>query len=282
MSNLDPKLLPFSQAHGYEPLPQPLKLEELSPQARIGFWNILYREVVSTLQLRRSSTWGPIFQFAHTDFFGLPLDQWQDTVHILESVIRPYIMNGPFNKVFDLLTFLMRVRECPPQFISNIGNVFHQFQLAYVLDGSYPPTIYPTSTPEEGQVLLNALQQIREAGLSGARSHLRNAATSIDQEDWTGAVRESIHAVESVARQITPGAQTLGDALRTLEREGLLQHPALREGFSKIYGYTNDEQGIRHALLDAEKPNVSQDEAIFMLGACASFASYLSRKQLAM
>ena len=282
MTNIDPQSLSFSQAHGYEPLPQPLKLEELSPQTRIGFWNILYREVASTLQLYSSHTWDPILQFAHTDFFGLPLDHWQHTVYFLNSIVRPYIMGEPFNKVFDLLIFLMRTRGCPSQFISNIGDAFRRFQLAYILDISYTPTIYPTSTPEEGEVFLNALQQIQEAGLSGARSHLRNAAMSIDQEDWTSAVRESIHAVESVARQITPGARTLGDALRTLEREGLLQHPALREGFSKIYGYTNDEQGIRHALLDAEKSNVSQDEAIFMLGACASFASYLSRKQLAM
>ena len=282
MSDLDLKLLSFSQAQGYEPLPQPLNLEELSSEARMGFWNILYRSVASTLHLYSSHTWDPLLQFVHTDFFGWPLDQWQHTMHIMTSTIRPYILEGPFNKVFDLLTFLMRTKGCPPQFISNIGDAFHHFQLAYVLDSSHPPTICPASTPEEGEMLLKAFQQIQNAGLSSARSHLRKAVVSLDQEDWTGAVRESIHAVESVARQIAPEAQTLGDALKVLERKGLLQHPALKEGFSKIYGYTNDEQGIRHALLDAETANVSQDEAMFMLGVCASFSSYLSRKQLAM
>ena len=39
-----------------------------------------------------------------------------------------------------------------------------------------------------------------------------------------------------------------------------------------------DEQGIRHALSDNPQANVGQDEAVFMLGACASFSSYLARK----
>ena len=88
--------------------------------------------------------------------------------------------------------------------------------------------------------------------------------------------------MESVARQIAPESQTLGDALRVLEKTGLLQHSALKAGFDKLYGYTNDEQGIRHALLGQGKPNVGPDEAVFMFGACASFASYLSRKQMVM
>ena len=282
MANIDPQSLSFSQAHGYEPLPQPLKLEELSDQARIGFWNILYHSVASTLRNFSSPVWDPILQLTYANFFSLPIDQWQYTEHFLSSTIRPYIEKAPFNKVFDLLIFLMRTRGCPSQFISDIGGAFRHFQLAYILDSSDPPTIYPTSTPEEGEALIKALQQIQEAGLGGAQNHLRKGAMCIDQEDWTGAIRESIHAVESVARQIAPEARTLGDALKVLERKGLLHHPALKQGFSKIYGYTNEEQGIRHALLDAEQANVSQDEAMFMLGVCASFASYLSRKQLAM
>ena len=47
---------------------------------------------------------------------------------------------------------------------------------------------------------------------------------------------------------------------------------------SKLYGYTSDEQGVRHAFLDQESSRVGMDEAVYMLGACASFASFLWRK----
>ena len=40
--------------------------------------------------------------------------------------------------------------------------------------------------------------------------------------------------------------------------------------FSQRYGYTNDEQGIRHALLNKDAAEVGLDEALFMFGACAS------------
>ena len=114
-------------------------------------------------------------------------------------------------------------------------------------------------------------------GLAGAVSHLRQASESINQGDYPGAVRESIHAVESTARQTNPHAKTLEPALKSLEGAGGL-HPALKRAFSNLYGYTSDEQGIRHALIDNPQPNVGQDEAVFMLGACASFSSYLARK----
>ena len=54
----------------------------------------------------------------------------------------------------------------------------------------------------------------------------------------------------------------------------------MHQGLEKLYGYTSDEQGVRHSLLDQGQSNVGQDEAVFMLGACASFASYLWRKGL--
>ena len=109
-------------------------------------------------------------------------------------------------------------------------------------------------------------------------AHLRRASECINAGDWAGSVRESIHSVESVARQLDSGAaKTLEPALKSLEKRGAL-HTALKDAFSKLYGYTSDEQGIRHALLDQPEANVGIDEAVFMLGACASFASYLWRK----
>ena len=69
----------------------------------------------------------------------------------------------------------------------------------------------------------------------------------------------------------------MGPALASLEQREAL-HPALKDAFAKLYGYASNEQGIRHALLDQSNARVGMDEAVFMLGACASFASYLWRK----
>jgi hypothetical protein len=55
-------------------------------------------------------------------------------------------------------------------------------------------------------------------------------------------------------------------------------HGALKKGFTAIYGYTSDAKGIRHPLLEEKEAAVDQMDAMFMLGACAAFVSYLINK----
>ena len=115
--------------------------------------------------------------------------------------------------------------------------------------------------------------------MDGATTHLRQAAEHINARQYPDAITDSIHAVESVACIIDRRAnKTLGPALGSLERAGVLRHPALKEAFKKLYGYTSDEQGLRHALLDKDAADVGLEEAVFMFGACASFAAYLTQK----
>ena len=101
----------------------------------------------------------------------------------------------------------------------------------------------------------------------------------MNAQRYSDSIVDSIHAVESVARIIDPkSSQILGPALTSLASAGVIKHPALKEAFSKLYGYTSDEQGIRHPLLDKDAPAVGLDEAMLMFGACASFAAYLVSK----
>ena len=285
MNSGDPRSLTFSQAQGYEELPQQLKLEELSEEARMRLWDVLFSPSIDP-DGHYTHPWREIFSHIYSHFLNKPLTsevvEYADVERSYDQPILDFIQNEPFNEVFDLFLAIMRHEKCPKSAISQMAKVFQDCRLAYVLDKGPPPTIYPATTPEEGSAVVDSLKQLRSTRLGAPRQHLQLAAENINKQDWAGSVRESIHAVESVARQIAPRAKTLGDALRVLEKERLLGHPALRDGFSKIYGYTNDEQGIRHALLDVEESKVGQEEAVFMLGACASFASYLARKQLAL
>jgi hypothetical protein len=69
----------------------------------------------------------------------------------------------------------------------------------------------------------------------------------------------------------------LNSALDRLESKAKI-HNRLKHGFTNLYGYTNDENGIRHPLLDDGPANVDETDAIFMIGACAAFVSYLIGK----
>ena len=186
------------------------------------------------------------------------------------------LLHGDYYDCFDLLETLMRHPVCPGSLVAEVKEIFH-YQLAYRVDTTSNPTIVPAATEQEGDALVGAIHDLEGAGLGGAAEHLRHAGERIREQDWAGSVRASIDAIESVAKQVTPdSADTLGKALAALERQQDL-HGALKSGLSSLYGYASDEPGVRHALLEDES-KVTRDEAIFMIGACAAFCSYLWRK----
>ncbi len=124
-----------------------------------------------------------------------------------------------------------------------------------------------------------AIKTLRERGMEGATTHLRQAAEHIEAQQYGDSIADSIHAVESAARVITQKANApLGQALDSLEKAGLLNHPALKEAFKNLYGYASNKPGIRHSLFEKGTADVDVDEAVFMLGACASFVAYLVNK----
>ena len=279
--NLDRRRLSFSQANGYEELPQPLALEEISDDARRKLWDLLWDsawyESRGTPVL--DSAWIDLFKSSHREFLELPADEYKPDPLTLRNRYKSIILwNLPLNRLFDLWQVFLRHDSCPWSFIEGTVDIFKECRLAYVVDTFDPPTILPAATPQEGEALQYALRQLREENYSGAETHLREAGIQINGGEWAESVRESIHAVESVARVLDPrDANTLDSALKSLEKQ-IRIHPALKDAFSKLYGYTADEKGIRHSLLEDDTSPVDRDEAMFMLGACASFVTYLLGK----
>ena len=127
---------------------------------------------------------------------------------------------------------------------------------------------------------LNAVDSaLSQADFPGASQHLKRALELVSDKqnpDLRNSIKESISAVESAAKEITklPKA-TLEDAIKKLEKSGEL-HACLKAGFSKLYAYTSDEGGIRHAMLD--EPNLTKADAIFFLVTCSAFINYLKSK----
>lgn len=94
-----------------------------------------------------------------------------------------------------------------------------------------------------------------------------------DNSDYENSIKESISAVEAMCNEITGKKSTLGDALKLLKKKSTI-HPVLEAAFEKLYGYTSDASGIRHAG-QIDGPEATFDEAKFMLVACSGFVNYL-------
>ena len=90
--------------------------------------------------------------------------------------------------------------------------------------------------------------------LTGTNEHLKSAFQKLSDKrnpDPRNSIKESISAIESICKLLSGRLHaTLPDAIRALKDKGITIHPALEQGIGKIYAYTSDADGIRHAMTD--------------------------------
>lgn len=278
---VDRRRLTFEQAEGVDPLPAQLKTKQLSQKLRSRLWKVVYEEIRQHCvynELQRiyylAEPWRDIFYSFHTIHLDLMADDFVNDPNKIISTTKVQFANGPYTRVLGFLQFVLRHPACPPGFDSKVQWALTDGQAAYrVLDRG---TIVPVGSDAELITLQRAFADLGKTEIHGARSHLRAAGDHLTAGDYPASVRESIHSVESVARSLAPSG-ALKEALAELQNSSRI-HPSLQSGFSKIYGYTSDEQGVRHPLLDAPEADVDEADALFMIGACAAFVSYLIHK----
>ena len=277
--------LTFSQAAGIDPLPQPAKLGELPWNARNVLWSRLLHWVRESSILefgqiheRLDEPLNSILYDFHISVMARPADEFDVRPWVQLSAIKDLVLNGSYNRVFDFLQFIVRHSLVLDGFGAFVAATLHECTCAYSLttiEGVW--TIMPTAIPEQRIFVEKALRVLTDGPFGGAREHLRKSVDCINTGDYSGSVRESIHAVESVARRLDSNARTLSGALASLAERGLVLHGAFKSGIKQLYGYASDEDGIRHSLSDATA-NVDVADAVFMFGACASFAAFLVEK----
>ncbi len=280
----------FSQREGEVPLPEPLQLEHLSINFRNYLWSILDASLESGIydsyytQEFSSDELGEFWQnfswSVQIDILKKPHDEHDKNSEYLHQYLRKLILFGKYDEVITITEHLLRHPDIDDALSTAIGKLFFDSS-AYLIDKSSKPIcIVPTTSKEMKKCVQAALNNINQSDLPGAREHLRKAAEEFKSQEYAASVRESIHAVESAARTIAPEpSKGLGPALNALKKNGLIKHPALIEGFKKFYGYTSDEEGIRHSWVGANSSTVEFDEAMFMYAACVAFVDYLILKQ---
>lgn len=266
--------LTFEQREGLAELPSQLQPGTLSKELRALLWQIVYDSIDIDYDRNVREPWRTILRDRHVRRLHRMVDQFDPGFRAIRADLGPFFEQGGFGDVMGFVEFVLRHPGCPRGFRTQVEGALLTSRAAYrLVDGD---TIGPFASEAEGAAVSAAIEAANAAGLQGARRHLKQAASFATAGNWADSVRESIHAVESIAVTLDPAAATLGPALKTVaDRTGM--HPALREALSRLYGYTSDESGIRHALLEGDA-NVDEADALFMLGACSSFVTFLIAK----
>ena len=272
----DPPYIPFSQRAGLSPVPPQLKLGEASSELRRLFAYYIGleidRETHSGFEYQSfDSNWKRVATDFHVLLLGKDAHTYNYTPHQFKEYINLATRRMNIAQLFDLIEFFARHPRCSAELKRELSDSFVKARAAYRIIDSQ---IVAIGTEEQAAAFEKAVADAGERDAGGARQHLILAGVALRNSDWAGSVRESIHAVEAMALRLAPDTTTLGPALAALERRGHL-HGSLKAAFGSLYGYSSDEEGIRHARVFKEEAEVDEADALFMLGACASFVSYL-------
>lgn len=277
MASESQPFVPFSQRTGLESIPPQLKLGEVSAELRRLFYYYISLEIDRESYAPYGSAvfkaaWRRVAMDLHVLFFKLPVDKFEYGAHETKQRLNMSIQRANIGGLFDLVEFLMRHRGCSDELKRELADAFVTARAAYrVFDNKYVAAI---GTDEQAEAFERAIADSEAKNATAARKQLIAAGVALRNSDWAGSVRESIHAVEAMAVRLAPGTDTLGAALKVLEQRGHL-HGGLKAAFCSLYGYSSEEEGVRHALVFGDEAQVDEADALFMLGACASFVSYL-------
>jgi hypothetical protein len=266
----------FSQRKGLKPVSTIIQRDSINDELRNKLWNILDMVIWKRNDfLRYSSGLQSMENFSTIlwhSYFKKAIDTRPPSSYEQLDVIRKYYFSCLWHEVYDFLEFTLRYFK--DTIITDLINQTLEQELsAYRFVGD----VFTDITNEQEILMLE--EAISDKDFPGVSAHLIRALELLSDRknpDYRNSIKESISAVESLARIITKKPQaTLGQAINFIELKNRI-HPALRDAFSKLYGYTSDQGGIRHSMLD--EPDLTVADAKYFLLSCTSFINYLKSK----
>ena len=269
----------FSERKGYKAIRVDIQKEYIDIELRSRLWNVIsahyFEHMNRYSSIRSDKNLFLLFSKLWDIYFKDTVDTMPITWHKLYSEIREYYFKCDWYEVYDFIEFIATnfpLDTLNKRFMDSCNYVLKSDLSGYrFLDGK----IIEITSEEE----LKEIEQATTIPLSPVKLHLETAIKLFADRkapEYRNSIKESISAVESFAKLITKNDKaSLEQALKKFEKSISL-HPALKSAFSKLYGYTSDENGIRHCLMDL--PTIDFEDAKYMLVACSAFINYLYSK----
>lgn len=266
----------FSERFGYKKASDIIQVDSMSDELRVSLWNVLHDvywsragyfddedDVTQKFNILSHLLW--------VDYFKRPIDKRPRYLSAILEEIRGYFFTCPWNNVYDFIEFVASTTVYrTPELPDLLNTILEREQSGYrLVDGHF----IAITSGEEIQILDDTVSDSDYPAVSEHMTQALKLFAARDNPDFRNSMKESISAVEAMARIVSENDRaTLGEALTAIEKNGQL-HPALKEGFTKLYGYASDADGIRHAMSD--KPNVDEADARYFLVSCSAFVNYL-------
>lgn len=280
----------FSERIGIVESPKSIQLDSMGEELRNSLWNLLH----NLYEHRGENYWRKVAMHVAQFFCKVPVDELPYEDYKCRKWLKECFFNLHWYNAYDLVEFIVNNHELmtrktyfghggysyhnvpKPELIKRVNHLLELELSGYRFISD---VLSPISEKAEVEEIETAIKESERAGLQGAREHIRTALELLGKKpepDYRNAIKEAISSVESIVKQISgSSSQGLDGALTELSSKTEI-HGSLKSGFKKLYGYSSDEGGIRHAIL--EQPNIGFEEAKYMIVSCSAFVNYLITK----
>jgi hypothetical protein len=281
---------PFSERVGAVSARKSFQIDDMDDALRNSLWN----EIYDFYSYESSPPWRRVASTVAKQVHKVPVDSVGVTSTQAFRWFRSAFFEGPWYQAYETIEHLY-VTEIgqASAMAATFGDLTqHRHRVALLksrlnlvlereLSGYrfIDNVLTPISSPVEVSAIEKAISDLELDSQAGARQHLVTALELLGMKptpDYRNSIKESISSIEAIVNRIagTTGNGVANALDRISEKHPI--HGALKSSLKSLYGYTSDESGIRHSLL--EEVNVGYEEAAFMLVACSAFASFLLAK----
>ena len=270
----------FSQRAGLEPAMKIVQKKSIDQELANSLWNAITMTYIDTVEFKggaydaaKYSNRATMLESLWVDLFKKPIDEMPFAFTNIIKLLKKIFFNATWNKKLELVEAVL---DCgPPELGQKFTEMCNEFLKR---ENSAYRFVSGKITEITSDIEIEAIESaISSSGrFGGAKKHLETALAhmnSWDAPDYRNSIKESISAVESVAKVLSGKDKvTLGNALKLLEKNEDI-HKAQKDAFSALYGWTNDAGGMRHALMD--ESTLQKSDALYMLVTCSAFVNYL-------
>lgn len=285
----------FSERFGYKNPKTSIQINSMDDDLRNGLWNALtiyFWDDVSFVRYQSSrkkiiseSDNKEIYWLAFyiwKDFFKWRIDEMSNHWGDVYVEIRQHFLECEWQEVYEFLEFVVN------NYTGELENYYHtKAKFTSYCNQVLEKNISAYRFVERKFARITSGEEISEIEsaidmkdvFKPVSIHIKAALDMLSDRkkpDYRNSIKESISAVEAMCRIITGDEKaTLGAAIKKL-KEKIEIHGAFEKAFSELYGFTSDEGGIRHSLMNKSK--IGFEDANFMLVSCSAFVNYLKVK----
>ena len=270
----------FADRNNVHPINTTIQYEELDDRSRVALVNIinaLYYSVFDDIceHEKKNVFWRTILINVYYQQIDCTPGMSYSEQKMFD-IINTSIYEDDYANVLSVVEYMARLLN------DNAREQYKQFEVFDILNRTFEKEFIGYRFVNGYIVQITSeveISQIEEAiaiRKNKVNEHIEKALLLLsdrEKPDYENSIKESISAVEAMCNDIAGKSSSLGDALDRLKKNQII-HPSLAAAFDKLYGYTCNASGIRHAgQIDGKKSTF--EEAKFMLVACSGFVNYL-------